>query len=123
MRGNVLPAGCRLAERLNASSMGSPPTAARASAPGVIRAGTAVNVVTTRAELEGGLRWFEPLQQGEARGRLDRLVAQTADEFGVEIVLDVVPLIGPLRNDPDVATVIRHNAQQFVPGAHHRNNR
>jgi metal-dependent amidase/aminoacylase/carboxypeptidase family protein len=84
---------------------------------GVIRAGTAVKVVTTRAELERGLRWFEPLQRGEARHRLDRLVAQTADEFGVAIVLEVVPLIDPLRNDPDVATVIRDKAQQFVPRA------
>lgn len=117
-RGNLVVAVSQLADRLHTvveglSSHGAPCVCT----PAGVHAGTAYNVVPTRAELWTGLRWFEPQQRAEALGRLGRLVEEIAAELDVEMTVETTMSTGPLRNDPAVTATVLDRARRHLPGA------
>lgn len=81
---------------------------------GVLRAGTASNVVPDHAVLEGTLRTFTPDQRAEALGRLQTLCDTLADGQGVEVALEVVAHGPAVVNDPGVAAVVADTARSSL---------
>jgi amidohydrolase len=82
---------------------------------GVIRAGTALNVLPTSAHLEGTLRTFTPEQKADACGRLRALCEQVGERFGVGIDLSLGAGAPPVTNDPAVTRLVEGAAQRSVP--------
>lgn len=74
--------------------------------PGMIVAGTAPNVVPTRAELAATLRWFDEAQRDVAMRRLSELASDVSQDFDVTVSVDVTFRTGPVRNDPQVTDVV-----------------
>ena len=117
-RGNVVLAVSRLADRLDEvvadlQTEGSDCVCS----PGVINAGTAPNVVPTRAVLLGTLRFFESEQLTEAEGRLGRLAAEVGAEFDVEVTVEQTYRTDRVFNDAGV-TEVALDAARAVVGAH-----
>jgi amidohydrolase len=116
-QGNVVLAVSRLADRLDGvvADLASEGTACVCS-PGVISAGSAPNVVPTRAVLEGTLRFFEQEQLLEATRRLDALAAEVAEAFDVEVDVEENFSTGPVRNDARVTGRVLDVARRVLPG-------
>jgi amidohydrolase len=72
-----------------------------ACSAGMIRAGTAPNVVPRQASLDGTFRTFNSEQYGVAAGRLRELCAAVEEEFSVRADLDLGPVIPEVINDGD----------------------
>ena len=117
-QGNVVLAAAAIAHRLHeaVAGMGADGTDAVCS-PGQIAAGTAPNVVPTRAELWATLRWFDAGQREEAMRRLRALVAEVATDFDVTGSLEVAFGTGPVRNDPAVTRTVLAAARRALPQA------
>ncbi len=117
-RGNVVLAAAAIATRLHEAveGMGASGTDAVCS-PGVIAAGTAPNVVPTRAELGATLRWFDVAQRDEAMDRLAALVREIEADFEVATILEVTFGTGPVRNDPSVTATVLSAAHRALPDA------
>jgi amidohydrolase len=78
-----------------------------ACSAGVIRAGTASNVVPRRASLEGTFRTFNDEQYSTAAGRLRDLCRAIEAEFTVEVALDLAPVVPEVINDAGATDVFR----------------
>ena len=67
---------------------------------GVIRAGTAYNVIAQEAELEGTIRVFSPELRRQTKERLEALAGHTAAVFGGSVEFEWNDNTSPLLNDP-----------------------
>jgi amidohydrolase len=116
-QGNVVLAAAEIATRLHTAvdGMGADGTGAVCS-PGRIFAGTAPNVVPTRAELFGTLRWFDPGQRDEAIRRVEALCAEVSEDFGVSSSVEVEFATGPVSNDPAVTATVLAAVHRALPG-------
>lgn len=117
-QGNVVLAAAAIAGRLHeaVSGMGADGTDAVCS-PGQMVAGTAPNVVPTRAELGATLRWFDPAQRDEAVQRLMAILSEVEADFAVSTSMEIGFGTGPVRNDPAVTATVLDAARKVLPGA------
>ena len=81
---------------------------------GTLRAGTAVNVVPTSAVVTGTLRTFTDTQRVEAVGRLERLCAEVAAEFGVSVDMELPEHTPAVVNDPDAVGLVETEAKAML---------
>ncbi len=117
-QGNVVLAASTIAVRLHTVVEGMHLDGTDAvCSPGLIAAGTAFNVVPTRAELCATLRWFDRRDLEESMRRLTSLVADVGDDFGVSASLSVEYGTGPVRNDPGVTAAVLAATRQACPDA------
>lgn len=80
--------------------------------PGLLHAGSAVNVAPRRARIEASLRTFLPAQREDALARLDELVRSLAERTGVSIALGRPLFVPAVVNDEDAtATVLAAAAE------------
>jgi amidohydrolase len=116
-QGNVVLAVSRFADRLEGvvADLASEGTSCVCS-PGLVVAGSARNVVPTRAVLEGTLRFFEQEQLLEATRRFDELAAEVAEAFDVEVDVEETSVTGPARNDARVTGRVLDVARRVLPG-------
>ncbi len=114
--GNVVLAVARFADRLDrvVADLGSEGTSCVCS-PGMVHAGSAPNVVPTRATLAATLRFFEAEQLAEAERRLDALAAEVSAEFAVEVGIEQHFATGPVRNDAGVTAQVLETARRLLP--------
>ena len=118
VQGNVVLALSHLAPRLGeiVTGLNYEGTNCACSA-GVIRAGTANNVVPREALLRGTLRTFTPEQQLEAFRRLEALLREVESTFAVECSLQLGEGTPAVNNNPEVAKRIFASAALGVGGA------
>jgi amidohydrolase len=83
-----------------------------ACSTGLMRAGTAPNVVPQHAELQGSLRTYTPQQTADARAALERVCKLTAEDFGVRAEVEIMYHTPPVTNDPDATAVVRAAAEE-----------
>lgn len=81
---------------------------------GVLRAGTAANVIPSHATVSGTLRTFTPAHADTALARLDALLADLGDETGCTFRLSVPGEVPAVRNDPAVTGAVRAAAVEAV---------
>lgn len=116
-QGNVVLAASRLVDRLATVVEGvSWDGAHGVCAAGVVRAGSASNVVPTRAEVLGTVRTFSAGQRAEALRRLDELASHIAAELGVTVSVELGGSAPPVRNDAAVTEQVLGAARRAVPG-------
>lgn len=84
---------------------------------GTLRAGTAVNVVPTSAEVTGTLRTFTDGQRVDAVGRLERLCAEVAAELGVSVDLELPEHTPAVVNDPGAVALVEAEAKAVLGDA------
>jgi amidohydrolase len=85
---------------------------------GVLRAGSAANVVPREAEVAGSLRTFTDAHHAEALVRIRACSEAIAAEFGVAARVDLPRPVPPVVNDPQAtAEVCRAVAAVLGPGA------
>jgi amidohydrolase len=114
-RGSVIEATARLLSGLGATVDGLVHEhAACACSAGVVQAGTALNVLPSRAVVEGTLRTFTREQKDEALRRLDALCATLRDQVGVAVDLELTMHAPPVRNDPAATVVVRAAAERAL---------
>jgi amidohydrolase len=85
-----------------------------ACSAGVIRAGTASNVVPRQASLEGTFRTFNSDQYVTAAGRLRDLCGAIEAEFTVKAHLELAPLVPEVVNDASATEVFRAAARVAI---------
>jgi amidohydrolase len=109
--GNVLLAVAQLAGELGAvvDGLETDGTACACSA-GVLRAGSAPNVVPSTASLRGTLRTFTPAQSAAALAELDRRCAAIGDAFACELSVELSDHAPAVVNDVSVTEVVRRCA-------------
>lgn len=117
-QGNVVLAASRIADRLECvvagmSSEGAPCICS----PGMISAGSAPNVVPTRAEIHATLRWYDEAQREEAMTRLASLNSEIAADFEVEATVEETFATGPVRNDDAITGRVLQVAAEVLQGA------
>jgi amidohydrolase len=78
-----------------------------ACSAGVIRAGTALNVLPSTAVVEGTLRTFTELQKRAALERLRDLCRRIADQTGVAIELVLTMHAPAVVNEPESSDLVR----------------
>src|SRR5262245_4232213 len=105
--GNVIAALASLVRALRdgVAGMEHEGTPAVCSA-GLVRAGTASNVLPSTAVVEGTLRTFTPAQKAEALDRLDAICRRLADATGVTIDVVRTAHAPPVVNDTDATGVV-----------------
>ncbi len=81
---------------------------------GVVRGGTAFNVIAETVELLGTLRTFQPAVRETVLTRLRVLLDGVTAGMGAEAELSVEPLTGPVINDPAACETARLAALQLV---------
>jgi len=81
---------------------------------GVLRAGTAVNVIPSHASVSGTLRTFTPSQADAALARLDGLLAELGDVTGCTFELSVLGHTPAVTNDTTVTGLVRSAATDVV---------
>ncbi|HEY1830970.1 MAG TPA: M20 family metallopeptidase [Acidimicrobiales bacterium] len=81
---------------------------------GMLQAGTAVNVVPTRALVAGTLRTFTDAQRVEAIERLGQACAELGDHHGVTVDLQFPERTRAVVNDPDCCDLVEAAARQVV---------
>lgn len=81
---------------------------------GMVRGGTAFNVIAETVELLGTLRTFQPTVRETVLTRLRVLLDGVTAGMGAECALTVEPLTGPVINDPVAAETARQAAHQVV---------
>ena len=117
-RGSVIAATARLLGDLGGAVEGLVhENAACACSAGVVNAGTALNVLPSRAVVEGTLRTFTREQKDEALRRLDALCAALRDELGVAVDLELTMHAPPVRNDAAATSVVRAAAERALGAA------
>ena len=110
--GNVIVALAALVRALPdvVAGMEHEGTAAACSA-GVVRAGTACNVLPSTAVVEGTLRTFTPAQKEEALERLADLCRRLHDEHGVTVQMVLTMHAPPVVNDVDATRLVQSSAE------------
>lgn len=81
---------------------------------GVVRGGTAFNIIAETVELWGTLRTFQPPVRETVLARLQVLLNGVTAGMGAECELNIQPLTGPVINDPAATEVARQAALQVV---------
>lgn len=81
---------------------------------GVVRGGTAFNIIAETVELLGTLRTFQPTVRETVLTRLRVLTAGVTAGMGAECEVNVEPLTGPVINDPVATEIARQAALQVV---------
>lgn len=115
-QGNVVLAAAHIATRLHSVVAGMAYQGTDyVCSPGMIVAGTAPNVVPTRAHLAATLRWFEPARRDEAMRRLDIVCQDVASDFDVRVTVERVFGTGPLVNDAAVTELAIDAARRALP--------
>ncbi|MBW4078431.1 MAG: amidohydrolase [Acidobacteria bacterium] len=113
--GNVVLAVSHLAPRLSEVVTGlSYEGTDCACSAGVIHAGTANNVVPRHALLRGTLRTFTSDQLREALTRLERILREVEEEYGVTCQLERGEGTPAVNNDPDVAKRVLTSARSLM---------
>ncbi len=82
---------------------------------GLLRAGSAANVVPDHALVEGTLRTFTDDQRAQALGRLDALCRRLGEAQGVQVDLEVFGHAPAVVNDPAMADLVAEAARASVP--------
>lgn len=85
---------------------------------GVIRGGTAFNVIPPAVELEGTIRAYEPAVRETLVGRLRAITEGIAASMGCAADLEVHSLTPPVVNDPRLTQTIVEVARELFPAAH-----
>ncbi|HEY1825828.1 MAG TPA: M20 family metallopeptidase [Acidimicrobiales bacterium] len=85
-----------------------------ACSAGVIRAGTANNVVPRHAVLQGTLRTFTPDQRTEALARLNTLIDDVSSRFAVTCEIEISQGTPAVANDPTVTQSVLASATRVV---------
>ena len=85
-----------------------------ACSAGIIRAGTAPNVVPRQASLEGTFRTFNSEQYAVASTRLRTLCAAVEAEFTVTAALTLSPVVPEVINDPPAVAIFRAAAATAI---------
>lgn len=115
-QGNVVLAASDIAARLHSVVAGMAYQGTDyVCSPGMIVAGTASNVVPTRAHIAATLRWFEPEPRDEAMQRLDVLCQDVARDFDVRVSVQRVLGTGPVVNDTEVTGLAIDAARRVLP--------
>jgi amidohydrolase len=118
-QGDVIKATADLVARLGTVAEGLTYEGANCiCSAGMLRAGTAVNVVPTTATVSGTLRNFTDTQREEMFGRLRALCATIGDLHGVTVALEVPERTPAVVNDGEVTDLVEANAQGLL-GAEH----
>ena len=113
--GNVVLAASHLAPRVGEIVVGLSSEGTNcACSIGVIHAGTAGNVVPRHALLKGTLRTFSPEQRVDALGRLDALLVEVEQAFGVTCALTLNEGTPAVVNDADVTARVIASAGTVV---------
>ncbi|MGZ4784264.1 MAG: M20 metallopeptidase family protein [Acidimicrobiales bacterium] len=116
-QGNVVLAVADLAGRLPGTVEGLRYEEAHcACSTGMIHAGTAPNVVPQLAELRGTLRTYTADQSAAGVAGIEDVCRMVADDFGVEVELDMVYGTPPVVNDIDATNRVRRATQQVLGG-------
>jgi amidohydrolase len=118
VEGNVVLAVNALAPRLNEVVLGlefEGGTCARSA--GVIHAGTANNVVPRRAQLRGTMRTFTPNQLVLCLARLETILREIEEFFGVTCSLSMRDETPAVVNNTNVARRVIASAAQVVGAA------
>ena len=116
--GNVVLAVSALAPRLSEVASGLEFEGGTcACSAGVIHAGTANNVVPRRAQLRGTLRTFTPDQLVLCLGRLETILKEIEESFGVTCSLSLHDGTPAVVNAADVAQHVIASAAQVVGAA------
>jgi metal-dependent amidase/aminoacylase/carboxypeptidase family protein len=118
-KGDVIKATAHLVAQLGTVTEGlSYEGADCVCSAGTLSAGTAVNVVPTRATVTGTLRTFTDGQREDALGRLRALCAGLRDSHGVEVELTVPEQTPAVVNDSAVTDVVEAAARTVVDRDH-----
>lgn len=92
-----------------------PPMEAGVVTVGALHSGTAMNVISDRAVLEGTMRAFEAEIQEMLRVRVTEVARGVASAHGAEVEVEFRDLIfPPTRNDPALARLVREVATKLV---------
>jgi amidohydrolase len=114
-KGDVIRATADLVARLGEVAEGLTYEGANCvCSAGMLSAGTAVNVVPTRAVVSGTLRTFTDAQREEAFGRLRALCAAIGDSHEVSVDLEVPERTPAVRNDPAATDLVEAQAQAVL---------
>jgi len=117
--GNVLLAIAQLAAELGSVVEGlSHDGTACACSAGVLRAGTAPNVVPSSALLRGTLRTFTEEQSRAALDQLTARCATVAAAYGCHLELTLTDHAPAVVNHPAIAEAVRRAARRVVGGDH-----
>lgn len=81
---------------------------------GMVRGGTAFNIIAETVELLGTLRTFQPTVRETVLARLRVLLDGVTAGMGAECELSVQPLTGPVINHPAASETARQAALQVV---------
>ena len=84
---------------------------------GVLRSGTAPNVIPTDAILRGTLRTFTIEQTTEAIVRLQRICAEMGDAYACDVALDLYEHAPAVVNDPEIAAVVARASRAILGDA------
>jgi len=115
--GNVVLAAADLAGRLPGTVDAMTYEDAHcACSTGMIHAGTAPNVVPQLAELRGTLRTYTADQGAAGVAAVEDVCRVVADDFGVEVDLDMVYGTPPVVNDAEATNRVRRATQQVIGG-------
>jgi amidohydrolase len=116
-QGNVVLAVADLAGRLPGTVEGMTYEEAHcACSAGMIHAGTAPNVVPQSAELRGTMRTYTPEQGAAGVAAVEAACQAVAEDFGVEVDLDMVFGTGPVVNDIEATARVRRAAERVLGG-------
>jgi amidohydrolase len=67
---------------------------------GIVRAGTATNVIPASGELAGTVRMLDPLAWADAEGLVRGLIDQIVAPYGIEADVDYIRGVPPVDNEP-----------------------
>jgi amidohydrolase len=112
---DVLYAACQCVSTLQSVvSRNVPPTEAAVVTVGVINAGTARNVIPSRAEFSGIIRTLEPGVRELATRRTRETIEGVCAALGVKADITMKPGYPMLRNDKDLAVFARETASEVI---------
>jgi amidohydrolase len=115
VEGNVLLAAAALAGRLGEAAAGMEyEEVSCVCSAGVLRAGTALNVIPRDALVEGSLRTFTDAQHATAAQRLRELCDEIGAEYDVSAHLDLPPPVSAVVNDAAATATWRQAATSIL---------
>jgi amidohydrolase len=92
----------------------SPPLEAAVLTIGSLHAGTAPNIIPSRAELQGTLRTFDAQLRERLLGRLQEMVDTVGRLFRIETSFTVLEACPAVVNDPSMAELVRRVAGDVI---------
>jgi amidohydrolase len=117
-KGDVIRATADLVSRLGQVAEGLSYEGANCiCSAGMLRAGTAVNVVPTVATVAGTMRTFTPDQRTEVFARLQAACDAVAERHGVTVEIDVPEHTPAVVNDVAVTALVEQAAQAVLGAA------